>query len=133
MSQKLCLTEISNSSYTMITAEILTPVDEEEIISFCIAEDIDGEVDYSTEWFEIGEGESNSDVFVSNETIDDLIASCTDTGDIVAEIEKLGYEVVFIQSERGQVTVDNGDYEEPCDIDDDCGYDPYMGSYTYDC
>jgi len=23
--------------------------------------------------------------------------------------------------------------EEPADIDDDCGYDPYMGCYTDDC
>jgi len=25
------------------------------------------------------------------------------------------------------------DYEEPEDIDDDFGYDAYMGCYTYDC
>ena len=25
------------------------------------------------------------------------------------------------------------DYEEPYDIDDDCGFDPYCGYYTYDC
>ena len=25
------------------------------------------------------------------------------------------------------------DYEEPEDIDDDFGFDPYMGCYTYDC
>ncbi len=24
-------------------------------------------------------------------------------------------------------------YEEPADIDDDCGFDPYCGCYTYDC
>lgn len=23
--------------------------------------------------------------------------------------------------------------EEPADIDDDCGFDPYEGCYTYDC
>ena len=27
---------------------------------------------------------------------------------------------------------DDEDYE-PDDIDDDCGFDPYMGEYTYDC
>lgn len=27
---------------------------------------------------------------------------------------------------------DEEDYE-PADIDDDCGFDPYMGEYTYDC
>lgn len=25
------------------------------------------------------------------------------------------------------------DYEEPADADDDCGFDPYCGCYTYDC
>ena len=25
------------------------------------------------------------------------------------------------------------DYEEPYDVDDDCGFDPYCGCYTYDC
>lgn len=25
------------------------------------------------------------------------------------------------------------EYEEPADIDDDCGFDPYMGCYSYDC
>ena len=23
--------------------------------------------------------------------------------------------------------------DEPTNIDDDCGFDPYMGEYTYDC
>ena len=25
------------------------------------------------------------------------------------------------------------EYEEPADIDDDCGFDPYAGCFTYDC
>ena len=25
------------------------------------------------------------------------------------------------------------EYEEPEGIDDDCGFDPYCGCYTYDC
>lgn len=25
------------------------------------------------------------------------------------------------------------EYEEPYDIDDDCGFDPYAGCFTYDC
>lgn len=28
---------------------------------------------------------------------------------------------------------DENDYDEPDDIDDDCGFDPYMGCYTDDC
>ena len=26
-----------------------------------------------------------------------------------------------------------GEDNEPADIDDDCGFDPYEGCYTYDC
>lgn len=26
-----------------------------------------------------------------------------------------------------------GSNDEPSDIDDDCGFDPYEGCYTYDC
>lgn len=25
------------------------------------------------------------------------------------------------------------DYNEPADVDDDCGFDPYLGCYTDDC
>ena len=25
------------------------------------------------------------------------------------------------------------EYAEPMDIDDDCGFEPYCGCYTYDC
>ena len=25
------------------------------------------------------------------------------------------------------------EYQEPADIGDDCGFDPYCGCYTYDC
>lgn len=28
---------------------------------------------------------------------------------------------------------EDDDYEEPDDIDDDFGFDPYEGCYTYDC
>ncbi len=31
-----------------------------------------------------------------------------------------------------EVYDDNYDFE-PSNIDDDCGFDPYMGEYTYDC
>lgn len=29
--------------------------------------------------------------------------------------------------------LEEDDYEEPSDIDGDCGFDPYEGCYTYDC
>ena len=37
--------------------------------------------------------------------------------------EEWSFEVVPVDDE----------YEEPADIDDDFGFDPYMGCYSYDC
>lgn len=31
------------------------------------------------------------------------------------------------------IASDDDDYDEPDDIDDDFGFDPYCGCYTYDC
>lgn len=67
------------------------------------------------------------------------------------KLEWFGYE----SREEAQYTIDNNiewdeddvpeewkfsieemeddEYEEPWDIDDDCGFDPYMGCYSYDC
>ena len=40
----------------------------------------------------------------------------------------------YIILEAGVVPVEADDeYEEPTDIDDDFGFDPYMGCYSYDC
>ena len=38
------------------------------------------------------------------------------------------FYIVEVDSEE----LDNAP-EEPADIDDDMGFDPYMGCYTYDC
>lgn len=32
-----------------------------------------------------------------------------------------------------EIVESEDEYEEPSDIDDDCGFDPYCGCYTYDC
>ena len=37
--------------------------------------------------------------------------------------EEWSFEIVPVDDE----------YEEPADIDDDFGFDPYMGCYSYDC
>lgn len=50
--------------------------------------------------------------------------------------ELLGVYASMVWDETGEVIADTGDeedYEEPTDIDDDCGFDPYEGCYTYDC
>ena len=51
--------------------------------------------------------------------------------------ETLGYTCCLVWDETGEVVAfydpEEEDYEEPADIDDDFGFDPYEGCYTYDC
>lgn len=50
--------------------------------------------------------------------------------------ETLGYTCCLVCDETSEVIADTGeeeDYKEPDDIDDDFGFDPYEGYYTYDC
>lgn len=45
-------------------------------------------------------------------------------------------DVAIVDNETGEVLwngVDAEDYDEPGDIDDDCGFDPYLGCFTDDC
>ena len=45
--------------------------------------------------------------------------------------------VEVIDMDTGEVeaefTSSDNDYDEPDNIDDDCGFDPYLGCYTDDC
>lgn len=60
--------------------------------------------------------------------------------------EERDYYIVMEDSEEGKALLERRvfhtsleaedseeEYEEPYDIDDDMGFDPYMGCYTYDC
>ena len=38
-----------------------------------------------------------------------------------------------IDMETGEVVAERSDWDEPAGIDDDCGFDPYLGCYTDDC
>ena len=54
------------------------------------------------------------------------VGECPDCNKYYQWYEEFTYE--------GYTTPENieGD-DEPADIDDDCGFDPYEGCYTYDC
>ena len=47
-----------------------------------------------------------------------------------ARIEVIDMDTGEVEAE---FTSSNNDYNEPDNIDDDCGFDPYMGCYTDDC
>ncbi len=56
-------------------------------------------------------------LFENTEGASTVLVVDMDTGEVVAEA----------------VEPDYNPYLEPADIDDDCGFDPYMGCYTDDC
>lgn len=45
----------------------------------------------------------------------------------IAIVDDMTGEVVW------SLDTDENPFEEPADIDDDCGFDPYEGCFTYDC
>lgn len=47
-----------------------------------------------------------------------------------ARIEVIDMDTGEVEAE---FTSSDNDYDEPDNIDDDCGFDPYMGCYTDDC
>lgn len=51
--------------------------------------------------------------------------------------EGLSYTASLVWDDTAEVVAyydpEEEDYEEPADIDDDFGFDPYAGCYTYDC
>lgn len=54
----------------------------------------------------------------------------------VMGLPQCGDDVIgYLTAEEVLAMVDEGEDsdDEPVDIDDDCGFDPYEGCYTYDC
>ena len=90
---------------------------------------------YETWWFAIGEGENGLDEFISENEIGEMLYNGADIDDIIKVFEEKGYDVELIQSDRGEIEIESDDPEDyyDNDIDSDCGFDAYMGCYTYDC
>lgn len=61
--------------------------------------------------------------------------ACYEAAKTIAEMTCQTASLVW--DETGEVVAfydpEEEDYEEPVDIDDDFGFDPYEGCYTYDC
>ena len=49
------------------------------------------------------------------------------------EMQEDGYCLTLADENLVIVEESDEEYEEPYDIDDDMGFDPYAGCYTYDC
>lgn len=56
-----------------------------------------------------------------------------DTGEVIfeADVQSVLEEGAHIINDK--VVYPPDWYDEPADIDDDCGFDPYEGCFTFDC
>lgn len=75
---------------------------------------------------------------VESDTIDIEVDTSTVTLFKVGECDHCGnvyqwYEEYTLAGYRDLEQLHSGSEDEPDDIDDDCGFDPYAGCYTYDC
>lgn len=112
MSQTMRITEINGAFYP----EIFTSFpDKDEAIALIEYAVKDGwlspseEYDVCTEWYEIGEGESNSDTFFTDETLIDWY-NIGGVKEIIAQAKKRGFEIEHIQNDT--VCVRHDDIEE---------------------
>lgn len=69
--------------------------------------------------------------------IDDGIATESEIN-LVADIAGYSVEILnqIIYARTGYRDIEQyeeSEFDEPDDIDDDTGFDPYMGEYTFDC
>lgn len=137
MSQKLVITEVSGYG---LTDEIASAYVEDEVRGFCEAMGLVGTISYSYDWLEFGvadengsTGECDTDTFIGTEEIGKFLEKATDVREVIEWLEdEKGYKVDVIESGHGTVDVED---DAPCepDYNEDEGFDPYSGSYTWDC
>lgn len=78
----------------------------------------------------------HSEVFgsFSAELLDHMIPACR----AIWLDPSIGCEdVMIMDTQTGEIVwdaeVEDDAYDEPADIDDDCGFDPYLGCFTDNC
>lgn len=88
---------------------------------------------YSLDVFDTETGEWTSVALFSDIVPVDVLADMGRT--LWNDVEGAG-DVAAIDIDTGEVVwchTDDTWQDEPAWIDDDCGFDPYEGSFTYDC
>lgn len=68
-------------------------------------------------------------------TLDQNAFTIDEVYDLVAYIGRfIPYELSLVDGRTREIVYEyRADPDEPPDIDDDCGYDPYLGCYSDDC
>lgn len=112
MSQTMRITEINGAFYPEIFTSFPDRDDAIALIEYAVK---DGwlspseDYDVCTEWYEIGEGESNSDTLFADETLIDWYNK-GGVKEIIAQAKKRGFETEHIQSDT--INVRHDDIEE---------------------
>lgn len=103
-----------------------------EFLGYYDGEPVDVEYDYS--WWTFGEGENGLDTFIEESKIREMLVDGT-VADVVKAFEVAGYTADCIERRHSSVDLANyldelGYYDDHVD---ECGYNPYIGAYDYDC
>ena len=64
-------------------------------------------------------------------TYDETIAEAHEMYDLDDDTNACHWSMYY--TDTGEMVSDDWSYHEPNDIDDDMGFDPYAGCYTWDC
>lgn len=131
MAQSLKIIEMNG----VISIDIADIFDGDEIAELAKAYDIEDErIFYEGFWYSFGEGENGVDTFIDENEIEKKIERGYTIDNIVSEFESRGFCADLIQTSSGEI--DMIDYIESDEFDDDnleLGFNPYMGTYDYDC
>lgn len=66
-------------------------------------------------------------------SLDAALDYCEDVLDVEMQAEEANVIDAFTGEVIAHCASDVNEYYEPTDIDDDMGFDPYEGCFTYDC
>ena len=64
-------------------------------------------------------------------TYDEMITEAREMYDLDDDTNACRWSMYY--TDTGEMVPDDWSYNEPNDIDDDMGFDPFEGSYTWDC
>lgn len=112
MSQTMRITEINGAFYPEIFTSFPDRDDAIALIEYAVKDawlSPSDEYEVKTEWYEIGEGESNSDTFFTDETLIDWYNK-GGVAEIIRQAKEKGYEVEHIMTET--MFIDAEDIEE---------------------
>lgn len=111
MSQTMRITEINGAFYPEIFTSFPDRDDAIALIEYAVKDawlSPSDEYEVRTEWYEIGEGESNTDTFFTDETLIDWYNK-GGVAEIIRQAKEKGYEVEHIMTETMFIDADDID------------------------